>query len=124
MRVTRTQIVNGLTAYIQQEIMPRMEDDRGLKILLAVAVNAIKANGQLIDKWLGGDIARALIDDDGAGHYDIDRLADWLQASVEEYGAFPVAVPAIPFVSPREITIKLGPADVQAIRQKINTAEV
>ena len=45
MRVTRPQIINGLTGYIQQEILPKMEDDRALKILFSVAVNAIKANG-------------------------------------------------------------------------------
>ena len=122
MRVTRNQIVNGLVAYIQQEIMPKMDDDRALKILFSVAVNAIKANGQLIDKYLGNDIVRALIDDDGSGHYDISRLMEWVKASVEQYGAFPVSVPPIPLISPREITLRLGPADIAAIQMQIETA--
>ena len=67
MRVTRPQIINGLTGYIQQEILPKMEDDRALKILFSVAVNAIKANDKLIDKYLSNDIVKALIDDDGSG---------------------------------------------------------
>ena len=122
MRVTRSQIVNGLTAYIQQEILPKMEDDRALKILFSVAVNAIKANGQLIDKWLGNDIVRALIDDDGSGNYDVERLMDWVRASVEEYGSFPVSVPPIPLISPREITLKLTPSDIVAIQRNIESA--
>ena len=122
MRVTRSQIVNGISDYIQQEILPKMEEDRALRILASVAVNAIKANGQLIDKWLGNDIVRALIYDDGAGNYDIQRLMDWIKASVEEYGAFPVSVPPIPLISPREIMLKLGPADIAAIQRHIETA--
>lgn len=122
MRVSRNQIVNGLAAYIQQEIMPKMDDDRALKILFSVAVNAIKANDKLIDKYLNNDIVRALTDDDGSGNYDIERLMDWIRASVEEYGAFPVIVPPIPLVSPREITLRLGPSDIIAIQRQIENA--
>lgn len=122
MRVTRNQIVNGLVAYIQQEIMPKMDDDRALKILFSVAVNAIKANDKLIDKYLSNDIVKALIDDDGSGNYDIERLMDWIRTSVEEYGAFPVIVPPIPLVSPREITLRLGPSDIIAIQRQIENA--
>ena len=122
MRVTRNQIVNGITAYIRDEVLPKMEDDRALKILFSVAVNAIKANDKLVDKWLGNDILRALIDDDGTGHYDIERLMEWIRASVEEYGAFPVIVPPIPLVSPREITLRLGPSDITAIQRQIETS--
>ena len=123
MRVTRNQIVNGLVAYIQQEIMPKMDDDRALKILFSVAVNAIKANDKLIDKYLGNDLIRALIDDDGSGNYDIERLMDWIRQSVEQYGAFPVAIPPIPLISPREITLKLGPSDIAAIKRQIEGTE-
>ena len=119
MRVTRSQIVNGLSNYIEQEILPKMEDDRALKILFSVAVNAIKANGKLIDKYLGNDIIRAMIDDDGSGNYDVERLMAWIKASVEQYGSIPIANPPIPLISPREITIKLGPSDIAAIQRHI-----
>ena len=122
MRVTKSQIVNGITAFVQQEIMPKMEDDRALKILFSVGVNAIKANDALIDKWLSNDIIRALIDDDRSGSYDVERLMDWIRASVEEYGSFPVTVPPIPLISPREITLRLGPSDIIAIQRQIETA--
>ena len=122
MRVTRNQIINGIAAYIREEILPKMADDRALAILASVAVNAIKANDKLIDKYMSNDIVRALIDDDGSGHYDIARLMDWIKTSVEQYGAFPVIVPPIPLVSPREITLRLGPADISAIQMQIETA--
>ena len=122
MRVTRNQIVNGITAYVQQEVLPKMEGDRALMILASVAINAIKANGALIDKYLKNDIVRALIDDDGSGNYDVERLMEWIRMSVEEYGAFPVIVPPIPLVSPREITLRLGPSDIVAIQRAIENA--
>ena len=122
MRVTKNQIVNGLVAYIQQEIMPKMDDDRALKILFSIGVNAIKANDRLIDKYLSNDIVRALIEDDGNGNYDVERLMGWIRTSVDEYGAFPVIVPPIPLVSPREITLRLGPSDIIAIQRQIENA--
>ena len=122
MRVTKSQIVNGITAYIQNDILPKMDDDRALQIVFSVAVNAIKANDKLIDKWFENDLIKALIDDDGSGHYDIGRLMDWIKASIEQYGAFPVAVPPIPLISPREISIKLDPSDIAAIRRRIEAS--
>lgn len=123
MRVTKNQIINGITDFIKEEILPKMENDQALKILLSVAVNAIKANGKIVDKWLNNDIIRTLIDDDGSGNYDIDRLMDWIRMSVEQYGAFPVAIPPIPLISPREITLKLGPSDIAAIKRQIEGTE-
>ena len=83
MRVTKNQIINGLAEYIQTEVLPRMGDDRAMKILFSVGMHAVKANPAMIDKYLGNDIVKALIDDDGTGHYDIDQLMDWLQESVK-----------------------------------------
>ena len=40
-----------------------------------------KANGKMVDRYLDNDIIRALIDDDGSGHYDIEPLMDWLKAA-------------------------------------------
>lgn len=122
MKVTKSQIINGITAYVQHEIFPKMEDDRSLKILFSIAGNAIKANNKLIDKWLGSDIARMLIQEDGDGRYDIDRLMDWIKMSIDEYGAFPITIPPIPLISPREITLRLSASDVSAIQSQIETA--
>lgn len=122
MRVTKAQIVNGIVSFIRDELFPKMDDDRALKILFSVAVNAIKANDRLVDKWLNNDIIRALIDADDSGTYDIERMMDWIRRSVEEYGAFPVSVPPIPLISPREIVIKLSAPDIAAIQRQIEAA--
>ena len=122
MRVTKSQIIKGITEYIQQELLPKMENDRALKILFSVAVNAIKANGRIVDKWLDNDIIRALMDDDGNGSYDIAQLMEWVRMSIAEYGAFPVAIPPIPLISPHEITLRLNASDIDSIQRQIENA--
>ena len=122
MRVTKSQIIKGITEYIQQELLPKMENDRALKILFSVAVNAITANGRIVDTWLNNDIIRLLMDDDGSGSYDIGRLMDWIRMSIEEYGAFPVSIPPIPLISPREITLRLNTSDIDSIQRQIEDA--
>ena len=80
------------------------------------------SSAELDTVTLDSDILRTLIDDDGSGSYDIERLMDWIKNSVQEYGAFPVSIPPIPLISPREITLRLGPSDIDAIQMHIETA--
>ena len=119
MRVSKNQIVNGVTSYIKDEVLPKMGDDKAMQIVFSVAVNAVKANDKLIDAFFKNEIIKALLEDDGSGKYEIGNLMEWLRNSVEEYGGFPIAVPPIPLISPREIMIKLDPSDISAIRRKI-----
>ena len=122
MRVSKTQIKNGLTDFIRQEIIPVMGEDRAMRILLSVAVNALKANTAMLDRWLENDIARALIGDDGSGSYEIQPLMEWIRASVDEYGPLPVSIPPVPLISPKEITLRFGLADIDAIYRHIMSA--
>lgn len=122
MRVTKSQIVNGITAYIRDDVLPKMEDDRALQIVFSVAVNAVRANDKLIDRLFDNELVKALVDDDGSGRYEIGGLVDWIKSSIEEYGSFPIAIPPIPLISPREISIKLDASDIAAIRRRIEAS--
>ena len=119
MRATKNQIVSGVIGYIRDDILPKMEDDRALQIMFSVAINAVKANDKLIDAIFANDMIRALIDDDGGGHYEVGKLFDLLKESIETYGTFPISVPPIPLISPREITLKLDASDIAAMRRRI-----
>ena len=122
-RVTKNQIVNGLAAYIQDELLPKMQEDRALQIALNVAVNAVKANDRLIETVFGQDAIKALLKEDGEGRYEIGGLMDMLKASVEKYGAFPLTIPPIPLIAPQGANIKLNAEDIATIRLKIVGAE-
>ena len=49
---------------------------------------------------------------------------DWIRMSVDEYGAFPVSIPPIPLISPREITLRLSANDIMSIQRQIENAEI
>ena len=122
MRVTKSQIVHGVTDYIQSDILPNLTNGRGLQIIVSIGANAIAANHKLVDVLFDNQMFRALLDDDGNGTYDISGLAEAMSKSIDQYGSFPVNIPAIPLVSPTEITLKLSADDVDAMRKRIESA--
>lgn len=122
MRVSKIQIVHGLTSFIQDEILPKMGDDRAVQIILSIAANATIANNRLVDTVLGNEIVKALLEDDGSGTYEIGGIAEAMRASVSQYGSFPVKIPAIPLIAPHEVTLNLNADDVDALRRRIENA--
>ena len=122
MRVTKSQIVHGVADYIQSEILPNLVNGRGLQIIVSIGANAVAANHKIADAVFENQMVRALLDDDGSGTYDIGGLADAMRKSIEQYGSFPVQVPAIPLISPTELTLKLTAEDVAAMRSRIESA--
>ena len=121
MRVRKSQIVNGITEYISDEILPKMGDDRTVQIMITIAMNALKANGKMVDAVLSNGIVAALLEDDGSGTYDIGPAAEAMREAVDQYGYFEVVIPAVPLISPHEIKLALRAADVDAIRRRIET---
>lgn len=122
MRVSKNQIVHGITEYMQNEILPKMGDDKAVQIMLSIAINAAMGNNRLVNVVLDNEIVRALLEDDGSGTYEISGFIDAMRTAIEQYGSFPVRVPAIPLLSPHEITLKLDVSDVDAMRRRIENA--
>ena len=122
MRVTKSQIVHGVSDYIQSDILPNLVNGKGLQIIVSIGANAIAANYKIADAIFENQLVRAMLDDDGSGTYDIGGLADAMKKSIEQYGSFPVQVPAIPLISPIELTLKLTADDVVAMRSRIESS--
>ena len=120
MRVTRSQIVHGVADYIKDEILPKMDEGKAMQIIVSIGVNSVMANDKLIDSVFENDMVKALLDDDGSGSYEIDGLADAVHKAIDQYGAFPIKVPPVPLLSPREITLMIDENDVDAMRRKIS----
>ena len=119
MKYTKSQIVNGVAAYIKEELLPKMGQTKGLQVILSVAVNAVKANDRLIDYVASLPIVQALLQEDGEGGYEIDGLLNHLRAAVEEFGGLPLEVPAVKFIAPTGCVITLHASDIDYIRKKI-----
>lgn len=92
-----------------------------MQIIVSIGANAIAANHKLVDAVFDNQIVRALLDDDGSGTYDLDGLADAMTKSIQQYGSFPVQVPAIPLISPEGFTLSLSVDDVTAMRESIES---
>ena len=122
MRVTKSQIVRGVTDYIKSEILPKMNEDKAMQIAASIVINAAARNERMISSVMNHEIVRTLLDDDGSGTYEIDGLAESMRDAVDQYGAFPVKVPPIPFISSHEITLRLNDEDVDAMRRRIESA--
>lgn len=122
MRVTKSQIVHGVTEYIQSNILPQMGSGRAMQIIVSIGTNAIAANHKLVDAVFDNQIVRAMLDDDGSGTYDLAGLVDAMTKSIQQYGSFPIQVPAIPLISPAEFTLSLSAEDVDGMRARIENA--
>ena len=119
MRVTKSQIVHGVTDYIQSDILPQLGGARSMQIIVSIGANAVAANPKLLDAIFGNQLVQALLNDDGSGTYDLSGLVDAMAKSIQEYGSFPLKVPAIPLISPAEFTLSLTAEDVAAMRRRI-----
>ena len=122
MRVTKSQIVHGVTDYVQSNILPQLGNGRAMQIIVSIGANAIAANHKLVDAVFDNQIVRAMLDDDGSGTYDLAGLVDAMTKSIQQYGSFPVQVPSIPLISPVEFTLNLSADDVDAMRTCIENA--
>ena len=122
MKVSKSQIVHGVTDYVKNEILPKMGDDKAVQIILSIAVNAAAANEKMINSVLDNTIVRALLEEDEDGMYELSGITDAMRAAIDQYGNLPVHVPAIPLLSPREITLRLDVSDVDEMRRRIENA--
>ena len=93
MRVTKSQIVHGVTDYIQNEILPQLGGSRSIQIIVSIGANAIAANPRLLDAIFGNQLVQALLSDDGSGTYDLSGLVDAMEKSIREFGSFPLTFP-------------------------------
>ena len=121
MRVSRDQIIRGIADYAQNDILPKMGNDRAVQIMATVAISAAAANPRVADAVFGSEIMRSMLGDDGSGTYELGGIVEAMRAAIEQYGSFPVRIPAIPLISPREIVLNLNCADIDAMRRRIET---
>ena len=120
MKVSKQQMVNGLTKYVKEEVINKITD-KPLKIVIAIGITALETNPSLADPILTNDIVSSLLREDD-GTYDIDTAFDVIKKTLDEYGDFPVTIPAIKFVSPEEKTLTFSGKDIKKIKDYIGGA--
>lgn len=118
MRVKKDNFVNGIISYVEDEVIPKI-DDRTTQIIIAIGVNAIRGNSKLIDSIFDNGVVKILLDDDGSGTYETSGLFKAIQDSIDKYGNFPLQIPPIPVLSPVEKQLTFTETDVTEIKRRI-----
>ena len=113
--LSKNQIVNGLSKYIESEVIAKIED-KALQIILALGVTALNRNHDLIDVVLNNQFISYLVKKNDEDKYDLDDVFDIVNDTLKTYGKLPVTIPAIKFISPTEKTLRFSTEDVSKLR--------
>ena len=122
LRVGKAAIVEGLTEYIEQEIIPSIADVP-LQIILYFGVRLLRKDKEqrIISELLNSDIAKLVIQCEN-DVYDLSDLISTAKESVSHFGRFPVKIPPIKFVSPEEKVITFSAEDIDKLSAAIRRA--
>ena len=118
MNVTKQQLINGIIKYTKNEVLDKVSD-KPLKMIIAAGVNALQINPAIADKILNNDYISGILGKDGGGKYDLDMAFDVIEKTIEEYGEFPVVVPAIRFITSNEKEFTFTSRDVRKLKDYI-----
>lgn len=120
MRVTRQQIINGIVSYIENEVLPQVDEkDKPMKVIASTAARFLQSNVKLQDEFFMNSFIKAILVEDESGTYEIDELFKAISESVSQYGSFPVTIPPIPFISPSVKTFSFDEKDIAEIKRHI-----
>lgn len=111
MEVSREQLVSGATKFAKNEIINKVTD-KNFKMVISMLVNLLEVKPELADEFL-----KPMANENGM--YDIDLLETVLCKTLDEYGDFPVIIPAIKFISPTEKELRFNSDDVRRLRKYI-----
>lgn len=117
MNVSKAQIVNGVVKYAKAEIINKITD-KPLKMLLATGVSMLEVNSSIADSIFDNDFISKILSENG-GMYDIDSAVDVIEKTMNEYGDFPVTIPAIKFISPVEKQLTFTVNDIRKLKEYI-----
>lgn len=117
MTVTKQQIINGVVKYAKNEIINKIID-KPLKMIIATCISMMEVNPSVADVVFNNPMVCAILNEND-GMYDIDGLIEVIGKTMDEYGDFPVKIPAIKFISPSEKELTFGAGDIRKLKDYI-----
>lgn len=117
MTVTKQQIINGVVKYAKNEIINKIID-KPLKMIIATCISMMEVNPSVADFIFKNPMICAILNEND-GMYDIDGLIEVIGKTMDEYGDFPVKIPAIKFISPSEKELTFGAGDIRKLKDYI-----
>ncbi len=110
--VTHEQLIDGVTKFVTNDVLSKI-DDKALRIIIDTALALLKRKPEMIDKYVNNALFKT---DKG---YDIDTMVQVIKESLNKNGAFPIVIPAVPFISPTEKILSFCADDVDALSRYI-----
>lgn len=118
MNFTKQQIINGVIKYIKAEVIDKITD-KPLKMTIAASVSMVELNPNIADGIFENDVLSKVLHKDNDGTYNIDVICDIIEKTMNEYGDFPVKIPAIAFISPTEKELNFSASDIKKLKDYI-----
>ena len=118
MNVTKSQIINGFIKYAKAEIINKIID-KPLRMILAAGISALEVNPLIADSIFENSFI-AKVFNEQAGYYNLDSIFEIIEKTIDEYGDFPITIPAIKFISPTEKELSFNSRDIHKLKAYIS----
>lgn len=89
-------------------------DDSQMKFVLCITKQNLSENPDMLDDFIKNPMIESIIHEENE-LYDIKDFASMLKRIIEEYGSYPIVVPKIPLLLPRERLIRINYSDIDKI---------
>ena len=104
MDVSRKQIADGVSAFIDNCLMPSAADSQ-MKLVLTMAKDSIR-KGDALENFLENPMIETVIIEDN-NLYDITRFVQVMKDVYEDSDYIPITIPSVPLISPQERILKI-----------------
>ena len=106
---TKDQLVKGIQEFLNEDIVPGIQDKP-----LKMALYAITQFPGMIQEVIEKPTARIVLQESD-GQYDLDQMHSAFAAALDKFGSFPITINPIPFIIPSQVQINLNRADLDSL---------
>lgn len=103
MEVSKKQIADGVSAFIDNCLIP--SSDGQMRLVLTMAKDSIR-KGSALDYFLENPMIENVITEEN-DMYDITRFVQVMKDVYEDSDYYPITIPSIPVISPQERILKI-----------------
>ena len=103
MEVSKKQIADGVSAFIDNCLIP--SSDGQMRLVLTMAKDSIR-KGSALDYFLENPMIENVITEEN-DMYDITRFVQVMKDVYEDSDYYPITIPSIPLISPQERILKI-----------------
>ena len=121
MQVTKKHIIDGVTKFINDTLIPETYDGQ-LRFVLSMMKDTIKKKPETVDAFLENPVISSSITEDD-GMYEIGHFVDTMRSILEECECYPITVPEVPLFSPQRKVMKITASDFETLVNDIKGEE-